>query len=103
MDLVEVLVHDVRLIQGEPVYGKHRDLPVGTDAQKLLALVTEVDFMNVEIYPLLMEHYPGASSVGASLGVVQSWLHPKKPPPEIVPRTLDGSTQPSKSDHRSSH
>jgi hypothetical protein len=49
--LVEVLVHDVRLVDGESIYNDHRNLAGGAEAEELLALVRKVDLVDVEIYP----------------------------------------------------
>ena len=39
VNLVKVLVHDVRFVQGSPVHTQYRDLTVGADAQEFFALV----------------------------------------------------------------
>jgi hypothetical protein len=73
--LVEVLVHDVRLVDGLTVHDDHRYLAGGADAEKLLALVREVDLVGLEVCSLLVQHYSCAPSVGASLGVVKFGNH----------------------------
>src|SRR5215212_9790112 len=88
--LVEVLVDDVRLVDGVPVHDDHWDLTSGAGVEELLALVREIHLMNVKGYPLLVQDHPGPPGVGSTLRVVEPDVH--RSPPGIAVTYGDGST-----------
>jgi len=90
VDLIQVLVDYIRFVERRSVDSQHRHLTVGADAQELLALVAQVDLVYVEVYPLLVQHHPGAQSVGSILSVVELHLHRVPPPHSCLPP--DGSS-----------
>src|SRR5215212_11531283 len=77
IDLVQVLVHNIRFVQRSPIHDEHWNLSIGADAQEFFTLVTEIDLIDIEINMLFVQDHPGPPSVGSLLSIVQSWLHLK--------------------------
>jgi hypothetical protein len=75
VDLVEVLVHDVGLVEGVLVDHDHGDLPGGARLEELLALVAKVHLAGLEVDALLVQDHPGAPGEGAPLCAVEFDVH----------------------------
>src|SRR3712207_5958051 len=71
VDLVEILVHDVGLVEGVAVGNDHRNLPGRARFEELLALVSEVHLVGLELRPFFVQDQPGSPGERATLGAVK--------------------------------